>query len=159
MNFQERTFHNHRYDAAGHTWIVPTVRLVLLPDDDEYAISLAEIQRIQRGIIHAICTDPAELTFDEFEFLCDVTQTTQTKAAAVLGLHKSTLSKWKSRGTGPSGVTSTALKRYFWFKHFGDRVREVQAPLGTMASDSEILRYVRDHMHETDLDAPHVQAA
>jgi DNA-binding transcriptional regulator YiaG len=155
----ERTFKNHEYDAAGRRWIIPSVKLAQLPGSNDYAISLTEIQRIHRGIIHALCTDPTDLTFAEFEFLCDATETTQTEAATVLGLHKSALSKWKARDSGPTGIMSSALKRFFWFKHFAERVSRVKAPLKAMATDTEILRYVRDHTKESDLDAPIVRAA
>jgi DNA-binding transcriptional regulator YiaG len=158
MNLRTYIARDHAYAAAGHVWVVPSVRLSDLPDGTA-GLSHEEAGRINRGIVHAICTDSKDLTLDELEFLLDASGATSTELAEHLGIHKSALSKWRSRRSVPAGLLSTALKRFFWFRVFALQIADLQAPLATMASDAALLEYVRSHTAPPDLGASVVHAA
>lgn len=98
-----------------------------------------ELARLHRAIASAICESDEWLSFEEFEFLCDVTETTFTSAAEHLGQNKSTVSTWRRRGLVPSKLVGNALKRWFWFKLFGERLAGEQMPLLRFASDLSFL--------------------
>jgi len=149
---------NYRYVAAGQVWLIPSLQLVRLPDGSE-AITEAEIQRIHTAIANEICGDPAPLTIDELEFLCDITLTPLNEVAKQLGLHKSTLSKWRAAGQISKPIYSTQLKKVFWFKLFGDRLAEKLVPLQTLEDDRQLLRYVHNQAIEECLAEPIERAA
>lgn len=133
-----RKVRNHRVFAAGQLWEVGSAVVSHLPDGTE-AVSMDELERLHRAIANAICGSDEWLSFEEFEFLCDVTETTFTSAAEHLGLNKSTVSTWRRRGLVPSRLVGNALKRWFWFKLFGDRLAGEQLPLHSFASDLAFL--------------------
>ncbi len=135
---KHRNIRPYRLHAAGHLWELAAARLSTLPDGTE-AISAEETERVHRAVANAICGRGAPLAFSEFAFLCDVTGTTWSEAAAHLGLHKSTVSTWRRRGEVPSRVIGDALKRFFWFKLFGKHLGQQTVPLASFASDPTFL--------------------
>ncbi len=158
MKLRTRSIRNYAYPAGGRSWVVPVVHLTELPDG-RLGLSMAEGERVHRGIAHAVCTGPTPLTLDELEFLLDLARVTSVELAEHLGVHKSALSKWRSRGSIPSGIINTSLKRYFWFQLFSPRIAKLKAPLSAMASDEAVLAYVRAHAEPEDLGASAVRAA
>lgn len=154
----DRVLRDYGYEAAGHVWRVPRVRLVLLPDGST-GISEAEIERIHRAIANELCGDEGNLSFVELEFLCDVTSTSLSEVATVLGLHKSTVSKWRETSVLPGDVTSNALKRFFWHKLFGADLATTQIPIEATASDRSLLHYMHDRAIRAKLAAPVVRVA
>ena len=135
---------DYRYHEAGHIWLVPELHLMRLPDGT-LGLSEAEIRRVHQGIANEICGGLEPLTTDELEFLCDVAEVTLVEAAAQIGLHKSALSKWKQSGAVPRSLTSLALKRWFWFKLFGDRLGAHVVSLDTFSDDRVFLKAARQH--------------
>ena len=133
---------NYPYQAAGRTWAVRELRLVTMPDKTVVILE-EEIDRIHRAIANEICGSPSELTFDQLEFLCDVSETLFYEVAEQLGVHKSTLSKWRKTGMVPNTPTSFFLKKWFWFKLFGQEVGDRSVPLGHMADEGAFLSFAR----------------
>jgi len=79
------------------------------------------------------------MSFDELEFLCDVTSTNYTQVAEFLDLNKSTITTWRRKGTVPSRITSNALKRWFWFRLFGAELAAESLPLSRFQDDEAFL--------------------
>ena len=113
-------------------------------DNTPVAISKAEVDGINRAIANQICGSPAELTLEEREFLADATARTFADVAAFLGVHKSTVSKWRSQGAVPRGATGALLKRWFWFLLFGESSARWTASVSHFRTDNEFLAYVHD---------------
>lgn len=134
---------NYAYHAAGKVWRVPLLRLTRLPDGS-VGISDDEIRRVHRAVANALCGSRDALSFDEFEFLCDTGEVSFTDVARHLGLHKSTLSKWRQAGTVPPGLTSLALKRYFWFLLFGSELGGKQITLSQVQDEAAFLEMAHD---------------
>lgn len=135
---KSRKVRNHRLFAAGQLWEVGSAVVSVLPDGTE-AISADEIERMHRAVANAICGSDERLSFEEFEFLCDVTESSFAEAAQHLGLNKSTVSTWRRRGLVPSKLVGNALKRWFWFKLFGERLAGERLPLHSFSSDLAFL--------------------
>lgn len=134
---------NYAYHAAGKFWRVPVLRLTRLPDGS-VGIAEEEIRRVHRAIANAVCGARDALSFDELEFLCDTAAVSFTDVAHHLGLHKSTLSKWRHAGTVPQGLTSLALKRYFWFLLFGGELGGTQITLSQVQDEAAFLAMAHD---------------
>jgi hypothetical protein len=99
------------------------------------------------------------MTFEELEFLCDVTMTPFNQVADLLGLHKSTLSRWRQAGSVPREVYSNFLRKHFWFKLFGDHLRSRRIQLATVADDQAFLRFAHDEAIREHLVEPIARAA
>jgi hypothetical protein len=142
---------NYPIHAGGHLWSADTVALTELPDGT-LAVSQAELVRLHRAIANAICGGTDVLTFDELEFLCDVTSTTYTQVAQYLDLNKSTITTWRRKGMVPSRMTSNTLKRWFWFRLFGAELAREQLPLSGFRNDESFLHSATQraiHSHAT----------
>jgi hypothetical protein len=154
----ESVLRNNAYQAAGHVWRVPSVRIIRLRDGSS-GIPEVEIGRIHRGIANELCGSEEALDFAELEFLADLTATTLTEVARVVGLHKSTVSKWREAGGVPSDITSNILKRFFWHRIFGAVLAEQRIPLEATASDRALLHYMHDQAVLAHLADPVVRVA
>jgi hypothetical protein len=146
---KKRTAKNYLMHAAGHVWSVDAVTLTQLPDGT-LALSQAELGRLHRAVANAICGGIGALSFDELEFLCDVTATTFTEVAEHLELNKSTITTWRRKGAVPSRIASNALKRWFWFRLFGAELAGDRLPLSRFRDDEAFLesatqRAIRNH--------------
>ena len=135
---KNRKIRNYQVFAAGHLWQVASAAITTMPDGSE-AISAHELERVHKAVANAICGNHGHLSFEELEFLCDITETTFADAAVFLGINKSTISTWRRRGLVPSKLVGNALKRWFWFKLFGDRLGMQTLPIHTFASDLAFL--------------------
>lgn len=135
---KNRKTRNYQIFAAGHLWQVASATLSIMPDGSE-AISAHELDRIHKAIANAICGNQGHLSFEELEFLCDITETTFADAAVFLGINKSTVSTWRRRRLVPSKLVGNSLKRWFWFKLFGDVLGMQTLPIHTFASDLAFL--------------------
>lgn len=124
--------------AAGHLWSVKAVKLTDLPDGTQ-AISQEELTRVHRAVANAICGSGEVLSFEELEFLCDVTATTFTEVAAYLDLNKSTITTWRRKGVVPTRVASNTLKRWFWFRLFGEQLASETLPISRFQDDRGFL--------------------
>ncbi len=143
---------DYAYQAAGRIWRVPELHLQQKADGT-VAVQKSEIDRINRAIANQICGSLDPLTVDELTFLCDVTAHTFADAASRLGVHKSTLSKWRQHGAVPRLALGTLLKRWFWFELFGEQANRWSTTLGHFRDDADFLVYVRDraiHQHLAD---------
>lgn len=149
---------DYDYHAAGRVWRLPSLTLTVLPDG-ERAISQVEIDRIHTAIANELCGAPGSMTFEELEFLCDVTMTPFNQVAELLGLHKSTLSRWRQAGAVPREVYSNFLRKHFWFKLFGDHLRGNRIRLDTVVDDEAFLRYAHDEAIREQLAEPIPRAA
>lgn len=147
---ETKVYRDYPYQAAGRIWIVPEFRLTVLPDG-EVAVSHSELMRIHRAIANYLCGREAALTSEELEFLCDVTETSFAEVARELGVHRSTLTKWRANSREVPSVLDAYIKRYFWFKLFGDELGVVKAPLDRMRDDHGFLAYIRDKAVERHL--------
>lgn len=150
MNITTRVEKDYEYPAAGHVWFVPEIQISVF-DDGEEAIAMTEFDRIHRAVANEICGDPAPLTFEELEFLCDITQTPLAEVARAIGVHRSTVTKWGDTGVVSRGVFSAAIKRLFWFKLFGEEVRWENIPIDAVVSDTILLRYLHDRAAKSKL--------
>ena len=130
------------YQAAGRLWVVPHLRLATLPDGT-VALLEEEIDRVHRGIANEICGSPEDLTLAELEFLCDCTLTGWAEVAQFLGLHRSSLSKWRRTGAIPRSGLSLGLKKWFWFKLFGRDLGDGSVKLSCLSSEGAFLAYAR----------------
>ena len=133
---------NYPYQAAGRTWAVRELRLVTMPDKT-VAILEDEIDRIHRAIANEICGSPDPLSMDELEFLCDITATSFAEVANYLGIHRSTVTRWRKAGEVPKSVMSVVLKKWFWFKLFGQEVGDRSVPLGHIVDEGAFLSFAR----------------
>ena len=108
------------YQAAGRTWVIPEFHLSELPDGT-IAILESEINRIHHAIANEICGNEESLSKEELEFLCDITQTSFSEIADYLGIHRSTLTKWRTTGKSSQkchgiGSKKMVLVQTLWTK-------------------------------------------
>jgi len=136
-----KTTQKERYPihAAGQLWLVAAVKLTELPDGT-VAIAQDELEGIHRAIANALCGGDANLTGEELEFLCDVTDARYAEVARYLDMDKSTVTTWRRRGLVPSRIVSMALKKWFWFRLFGDSMGDVRLSLADVRDDGAFLR-------------------
>ena len=132
---------NYKFHAAGRTWVVPTLRLTEMPDGS-VAITEDEIDRIHRDIANEICGSPENLSKEELEFLCDVTETLFSEVADYLGVHKSTLTKWRKTEV-PKNALNLLLKRWFWFRLFGEELAQDTIKIEQLENERTFLDYAR----------------
>jgi len=144
---------NYPYQAAGRTWAVPELRLTPLPDGTVVILE-EEINHIHRAIANEICGSPENLTIDELEFLCDITLTSFTDIADYLGIHKSTLTRWRKVGEVPRLPISLLLKKWFWFKLFGQDLGNRSVKIGQLENERDFLSYARDQAIQKELANP-----
>ena len=144
---------NYPYQVAGRTWKVPELRLTKLPDGTVVILE-EEIDRIHRAVANEICGSSEPLSMRELEFLCDITQKTFSEIAEYLGLHRSTLTKWRKAGAVPRNWIGLALKKWFWFALFGQDMGEQTIPIYQIQDESCFLSYVRDQAIEDHLTEP-----
>jgi hypothetical protein len=144
---------NYPYQAAGRLWAVPQLRLTILPDGT-VALLEEEVERIHRAIANEICGNTEALTVAELEFLCDLTLTSWAQVAEFLGVHRSTLSKWRQTGVVPRAVISLALKKWFWFKLFGEELGSRTVKLSCLSSEGAFLSYARQEAIERAVAEP-----
>jgi len=136
-----RTELDYPFFSAGRFWLVQELTITVLPDGTE-GISQAESDRIHRAVANQICGAAADLSWDEFEFLCDLTGTLHVEVARHLGLHKSTVSRWRPAGRVPH-LASLALKRWFWLGLFGDLLKGWRLPVAQFGDDTGFLARAR----------------
>lgn len=150
---------DYPFEAAGRTWSVPRLELLELPDGSR-ALSQAEITRVHAAIANEICGSSSSLTIDELDFLCDITETPVAAVAESLGLHRSTLSKWRAAGEISKTLYTLHLKRWFWFMIFGDQLREQSISFDHLRDEQEFLRYAHERaIHERLADPVELLAA
>lgn len=153
MDSKIRTIGDYLYRAAGSSWVVPELRLTVFEDGNE-GISQAEIERVHRAIANEICGDAGRMTFEELEFLCDVSDASLSDVARALEVHRSTVTRWRAANSVPPGMSSMAAKRFFWFRIFGDSVRGRSIPLEMAGSDRRFLQFVHDQARRDHLADP-----
>ena len=147
------TEREYPYQAAGRTWVVPELHLNTLPDGTVVILE-EETKRIHRAIANEICGSPESLSVDELDFLCDITGTPYSGIADYLGLHRSTLTKWRTAGRVPRQITGLMLKKWFWFKLFGDQLGKGTLQIEDMQDETSLLSAVRSRAIESDLAEP-----
>ena len=143
------------YQAAGRTWVIPKFHLSELPDGT-IAILESEINRIHYAIANEICGNKEGLTKEELEFLCDITQTSFSEIADYLGIHRSTLTKWRTTGQIPKNVMGLVLKKWFWFKLFGQKLGQRKIPIAQLRDEVRFLSFAKAEAIEKNL-AEHVE--
>ncbi len=143
------------YQAAGRTWLIPEFHLSELPDGT-IAILESEINRIHYAIANEICGNKEGLTKEELEFLCDITQTSFSEIADYLGIHRSTLTKWRTTGKVPKNVMGLVLKKWFWFKLFGQKLGQRKIPIAQLRDEVKFLSFAKAEAIERNL-AEHVE--
>ncbi len=141
---------NHSMYAAGRLWTVPSITLTEFPDGT-LAVSQQELDRVHRGIANSICGSATPLSQADLEFLCDVTSTTFAEVAEKLGVERSTISKWRSRGRPVPLLFSLYLKKVFWFQLFGDKLGDHSVALGLAADEAGFLSLVKEKAIEDEL--------
>ena len=132
---------NYKYQAAGRTWVVPKLKLDKMPDGT-VALMEDEIERIHRDIANEICGTAENLSKDELEFLCDVAGTPFSEVADYLGVHKSTITKWRKTEV-PKNALNLLLKRWFWFRLFGAELAESTVEIRQLEDEKTFLSYAR----------------
>ena len=144
---------NYPYQAAGRTWSVPELHLVTM-SDGTVAILEEEINRIHRAIANEICGSPNNLSIEELEFLCDITQTSFTDVADYLGVHRSTLTKWRKTDGVPRTVISSVLKKWFWFKLFGRDLGSRSVKIEQLKDEGTFLSFAKNQAIDRHLAEP-----
>ena len=144
---------NYPYQAAGRVWAVPELRLVTMPDGT-IAILEEEIDRIHRAIANEICGSSDNLSMEELEFLCDITRTSFTDVADYLGVHRSTLTKWRKTGEVPRTIISLVLKKWFWFKLFGHDLGSRSVKIEQLKDEGVFLSFAKSQAIERHLAEP-----
>ncbi len=152
MKFKTLIERDYPYHCAGRVWTIPELNLTELPDGT-VALSRKEIGRIHRAVANEVCGSAALLTPEEFEFLTDVTVTAYSEVARVIGVSPSTLSKWLERGGRMPKLRSSFLKRWFWFRIFGDELSDTPVALARLRDDHDFLRFVHDEAIAKELAA------
>lgn len=130
------------YRAAGQIWVIPEFRLSELPDGTLVVLE-EEIDRIHYAIANEICGDENGLSKDELEFLCDMTQTSFSEIADYLGVHPSTLTKWRTAGKIPKNIMGLALKKWFWFKLFGRKLGRRKISISQFRDEVSFLSFAK----------------
>ena len=143
------------YRAAGQTWIIPEFHLSKLPDGT-IAVLEEEINRIHYAIANEICGDENGLSKDELEFLCDMTQTSFSEIADYLGIHQSTLTQWRTAGKIPKNVMGLVLKKWFWFKLFGQKLGRRKISISQFRDEVRFLSFAKAEAIQRNL-AEHVE--
>ena len=135
---------NYKYRAAGQTWLIPRLYLEEMPDGT-LAISQEEIDRIHRAIANEICGSTSGLSFNQLEFLCDVTETPFYAVAEHIGVHKSTLPKWRRAGVVSNSPTSVFLKKWFWFRLFEEELGNKTVKWKDLGDEWRFLTLAKSH--------------
>ena len=143
------------YRAAGQTWIIPEFHLSKLPDGT-IAVLEEEINRIHYAIANEICGDENGLSKDELEFLCDMTQTSFSEIADYLGIHQSTLTQWRTAGQIPKNVMGLVLKKWFWFKLFGQKLGRRKISISQFRDEVRFFSFAKAEAIQRNL-AEHVE--
>ncbi len=144
---------NYPYQAAGRTWRVPELNLERMPDG-AVVILEGEIHRIHRAIANEICGTPDSLSWDELEFLCDIAGTSFSEIADYLNVHRSTLTKWRKTGEIPKNLMSLVLKKWFWFKLFGQELGNRTVRIRHLQDEESFLSFAKLHAIEENLAEP-----
>ncbi|MCB9780529.1 MAG: hypothetical protein H6742_18325 [Alphaproteobacteria bacterium] len=134
---------DYQYHAAGRIWIVPELQLLKLPDGS-LGLPQTEINRVHRAVANALCGSEDPLSGEDFEFLCDVAGVAYAVVADALHLDRSTLTKWRDSGRPMPFIRSLFLKRWFWFRLFGDQLASEEVHLGALENDGEFLQLAHD---------------
>lgn len=141
------------FHAGGRAWIVPEFRLDKMPDGSLGA-SMVEFSRVHQSIVNAICGCPGPLTQAEFEFVCDVCDVPYAKVAKLLGLDRSSLTKWM-KTTRPMRIgRSNLLKQWFLLQLFGDRIGRKPIRAGALADAKQVLAELHDEVIRSGAAAP-----
>lgn len=141
---------NYPYQAAGLTWIIPKLYLSKLPDGTVVILE-EEINRIHRAIANEICGTGECLSKEDLEFLCDITQTPFSEIADYLGIHRSTPTKWRTTGEVPKNIMGLVLKKWFWFKLFGQKLGRRKIPIDQLRNEAQFLSFAKAEAIERNL--------
>ncbi|MDA0746933.1 MAG: hypothetical protein O2954_10465 [bacterium] len=144
---------NYPYQAAGKVWTVPELHLERLPDGTVVILE-EEILRIHRAIANELCGTPNNLSGEEMEFLCDVTGTSFSDIADYLGIHRSTLTKWRKAGETPKNVMSLVLKKWFWLRLFGAKLGNRTVQIKHLQDEEHFLLFAKARAIESNLTEP-----
>jgi formate dehydrogenase maturation protein FdhE len=119
----KKLFENYRIQAAGTIW---EFEFVEMESDSEgkTLLKATEIQRINRSIANALCSEARPLTPDELEFLSKITRTRNTEIAARVYADPSTVTRWKEKKSIPA-LESEVLKEFFWNKLFSAELEKI----------------------------------
>lgn len=138
------TERNYTYLAAGRAWLVPLLHLQRLPDGT-VVLPQAEAARVHLAIANEVCGSAAPLTAEEIEFLCDVSGASYAEVAAAVGVHRSALTRWRASTSPVRQLASRAIKRWFWFRLFGQRLGPCSITLESARDDEALMRAAHDH--------------
>ncbi len=122
------TYTQHPIPMIGRVWVFPEV--VYTKDaEGELGISFIELEKLQLSVANAICGEEQQLKSIEFDFLLNITKTTQSEIAEFLKCHVSSIGKWRQKENVPQ-LESLVLKEIFWTKLFGNKVSYEQSLFG-----------------------------
>lgn len=108
---------NYTINTAGKDWVVDKVKFIKDFEGD-LSISRKEIRRIHEAIAIEIISHDDSLDYEEFEFLCSISDTSFAECADVIRVNKSSISQWKGKKSPIQYPTSVMLKDYFLSKIF-----------------------------------------
>ena len=120
---KKKRIENYRIQAAGTIWEFESVEMESAADG-KILVGAAEVQRINRSIANALCSEPSPLSPDELEFLAKITRTRNTEIAARVYADPSTVTRWKEMKAIPA-LESEVLKEYFWNKIFAAEMEKL----------------------------------
>ena len=139
-----------QYHAAARLWVIPQIEYTQLPDGTS-GISAAEINKLNRAIANHLCGEAEALTSPELDFLCDVAGSTLSQLASMLRMDKSAISRWRSGNRGIPHSASWILKRWFWYRLFGEESKESKVSLHRLETDISFLSFARERAVESQL--------
>lgn len=113
-----KIYENHPIHIAGRVWVFSKVTY-FVEENVKLSLSLAELTRMQNAVANTICAEEANLTKDEYDFLCEMTWVSNKEIMEVISCSAPGIAKWRKNGF-PS-LESRVLKEFFWLKLFGDK--------------------------------------
>ena len=119
----KKRIENYRIRAAGTTWEFDSVEMESAADG-KTLVRAAEVERINRSIANALCSDPNPFTPDELDFLAKIIRTRNTEIAARVYADPSTVTRWKEKKAIPA-LESEVLKEFFWNKIFSAEIEKL----------------------------------
>ena len=145
---RRRTESDFALHAAGRLWNAGEVEITELPDGT-LAVSAAELSRIHLAVANEICGRDSALTAEELEFLVDVADSSYAQLARELDVDRSTITVWRRKGKVPRRPMSALIKKWAWFRLFGESLSSKSVKLGESRDTQVLLDIAHDKaIHE-----------
>jgi hypothetical protein len=144
--FKTKVEENYSMLIAGRTWVFQKVTFTEIKG--HLTINAIVLEELHKAVANKICGEDTSLNVEEFNFLCNLSDSSYTAVSEYLGISKSAISKWVEKDGFLIDLTySRALKKYFWNLIFSEINRRNCTPAEELKGMSE--RAVREHAART----------